>query len=88
MILTDKGNRKPKEPEPINKGMTLEELEARIPKNVHPVGKEAIEFYGCECDIVLDEDVKEGTQEAIWFYENVANHHEDCEYVWWKSISL
>jgi hypothetical protein len=86
MILTDRGNRKPKEALPVKKGMTLEELAARVPKNEYPVGKAKIEFFECDCGLTLDPDIEEGTQQAIWFWENVKNHTEDCEYVWWMSI--
>jgi hypothetical protein len=84
MILTDKGNRKPKEPKkPTYQPSTFEELEAKVAKMLGTKPKPGLEYIldlGCECGIILPEDVKEESQEAIWFYENIENHDENCMY--------
>lgn len=84
MILTDRGNRKPKEPKEKTYGnSTFEELEARMKLRMGAKPKPGLEtildMY-CECDIILPEDVEEDSQQAIWFFENINNHDENCIY--------
>lgn len=90
MILTDKGNRKakPKEPSIAYGNSTFEEIEARVKRRFGSPTKgfEYVRDLGCECSIKLPFDVEEGTQQAIWFYENSMNHHEECMFVFLNSI--
>lgn len=83
MILTDRGNRKSKEEKkPYYGKSTLEELVARA-EQLNPKPKPGLEFIldmGCECGIILPDDVENDTQQAVWFYENSSNHQNNCLY--------
>ena len=92
MILTDKGNRKPKEEKkPAYHSSTYEELVARVEAMKPPKPKPGLEYIldmDCNCGIKLPDDVEEDTQQAVWFYENPKNHGEDCDYIFWERITL
>lgn len=89
MILTDKGNRKPKEEKkPTYGNSTFEELEARV-KSRFSKPEPGLEFakeMGCDCGIKLPNDVEEGSKQEIWFYENPANHDEECMFIFIMSL--
>jgi len=89
MILTDKGNRKPKEEkQPVYAYSTFEELEERVKSRFDKPepGIEFAKFMGCDCQIKLPDDVQEGTKQEVWFYENPLNHEEECMFIFIMSL--
>lgn len=50
------------------------------PERIKTRGKEKVEEECCDCDIQLDKEFIEGTEDAFKFYEYPKNHDEFCLY--------